>query len=197
MYNKVYLIKNEHYYYNLQEYKSYIEEEYGNKFDNEDLNKEKLEIEKWFDLLQEIIKNPENLQLNEITRLRIRWLINVQSEIIPLIAVIYSVKDKTNIDRLIKDLVSVVIRVLLCNKDINSYIFDKISHSTYKKIKDNKIDLDDFDNSLNDSKMVLEDINDDDLRYGKIDNNDRSKHILALYNSIKQKDEMGSIHNCV
>lgn len=172
------------------EYKSYIEEEYGNKFEIEDLNKEKLEIEKWFDLLQEIIKNPEKLQLDEITRLRIRWLINVQSEIIPLIAVIYSVDDKGSIVRLIKDLVSVVIRVLLCNKDIKSYIFDKISYRTYKKIKDNKIYLEDFDNILNESKMVSDDINEDDLKYGKIDNNDRSKHILSLYNSIKQQDEM-------
>ncbi len=173
-----------------EEYKTYIVEEYGNKFDIEDLEKEKLEIKKWFNLLQEVIKNPEKLQLDEITRLRIRWLINVQSEVIPLIAVIYYVKDESKIDILIKDLVSVVIRVLLCNKDVKSYIFDKISNSTYKQIKENRIVLDDFYDILNNSKMVLEDINNDDLKYGKIDNNDRSKHILALYNSIEQPDEM-------
>lgn len=160
-------------------YKEYIDKEYKGQFTIADLMTEKVEIEKWFDIISKVMNKEfgEDMETNSL----LTWLIEVESEIIPLIAVILS-SESASVPRITKALVAKMIRVLLRNESIGSYKFDKLSNIVYNRLKEKDEISSDYIIELLSEIKKFSNITEEGLKYQKDISNSNAKHILALYN---------------
>lgn len=160
-------------------YKEYIDKEYKGQFTKDDLMREKVEIEKWFDIITKVMNKEfgEDMETNSL----LTWLIEVESEIIPLIAVILS-SESASVPRITKALVAKMIRVLLRNESIGSYKFDKLSNNVYNRLKEKGEISSDYIIELLSEINKFSNITEEVLKYQKDISNLNAKHILALYN---------------
>lgn len=160
-------------------YKKYINNEYGCFFGVEQLKQEFDELNKWFDQIKKI----KNCNVCDECRDYVKWLISCQPEIIPLLTVIFSFeKTDENYIRIMEALIGRVLRVLLKGNKVKSFVFNRITNDIYVR---GDISSDDLIELLRREEIFKEGPIEDYYYCNKIENNE-GKLILGIYNYIKE-----------
>lgn len=170
-------------------YSEYLVNTYGtSRLSEHQFQEEIHELYKYFKHIRNLLSlTLKDYELSNRTQYYINWLVDIQSEIIPLLSLIVAIDDSKKCESIIARIMLYVVSYTLRNGNLRSYLFERMTHKLYIETKNNpERGNSDFIKELFESE--------EDKDHNKIFamrdsvysnfNGDKARPLLELYNNI-------------